>query len=189
MSGRQERRSQRSRLRRPLRLPAISLYFQLTLFQPHLLSYLLISPHDLAPLKAFWRDDSVFYVLLLFFIFHTIVRSSLMAKLSQQNHKNTANSNANSLSVTKVKRTRKTIPRDSPPQRSSIYRGVTRWKGDWVVICCDEVVVVVGAYVYMHWLWLFQASMDWPVWGSFVGQELLEWITEQERKTRLATTW
>ncbi|KAL1548916.1 AP2-like ethylene-responsive transcription factor [Salvia divinorum] len=32
---------------------------------------------------------------------------------------------------TKVKRTRKTIPRDSPPKRSSVYRGVTRhrWTG------------------------------------------------------------
>ena len=55
----------------------------------------------------------------------------IMAKLSQQNQKNNAqsnNKNNNSMSdgVTKVKRTRRSVPRDSPPQRSSIYRGVTR---------------------------------------------------------------
>lgn len=55
-----------------------------------------------------------------------------MAKLSQQsNSKNNSNANANANPVTnpglKPKRTRKTIPRDSPPQRSSIYRGVTRY--------------------------------------------------------------
>lgn len=51
-----------------------------------------------------------------------------MAKTSQK--KNNSNS-AGSSSVTKpipakTKRTRKSVPRDSPPQRSSIYRGVTR---------------------------------------------------------------
>ncbi|KAJ6958162.1 hypothetical protein NC653_039958 [Populus alba x Populus x berolinensis] len=50
-----------------------------------------------------------------------------MAKLSQQNTKNTASNNNNTTNgVTKVKRTRRSVPRDSPPQRSSIYRGVTR---------------------------------------------------------------
>ncbi|KAE8713981.1 AP2-like ethylene-responsive transcription factor [Hibiscus syriacus] len=61
-----------------------------------------------------------------------------MAKLSQGNRRNSADSNGinNSMSigtsttsngVTKVKkRTRRSFPRDSPPQRSSIYRGVTR---------------------------------------------------------------
>ncbi|KDO62307.1 hypothetical protein CISIN_1g0189232mg, partial [Citrus sinensis] len=46
-----------------------------------------------------------------------------MAKLSQQSQKSNANNNNG---VTKVKRTRRSVPRDSPPQRSSIYRGVTR---------------------------------------------------------------
>ncbi|KVI11752.1 hypothetical protein Ccrd_009840 [Cynara cardunculus var. scolymus] len=32
--------------------------------------------------------------------------------------------NTNSVVVTKAKRTRKTVPRDSPPRRSSIYRGI-----------------------------------------------------------------
>lgn len=51
-----------------------------------------------------------------------------MAKLSQQknNAQNNINNNASSNGVTKVKRTRRSVPRDSPPQRSSIYRGVTR---------------------------------------------------------------
>lgn len=51
-----------------------------------------------------------------------------MAKLSQeQTQKNNANNN-NKLNATntKVKRTRRSVPRDSPIQRSSIYRGVTR---------------------------------------------------------------
>lgn len=51
--------------------------------------------------------------------------TTFMAKLSQ---KNNANSNTNKINNTekKVKRTRRSVPRDSPPQRSSIYRGVTR---------------------------------------------------------------
>ncbi|XWS70880.1 hypothetical protein CRYUN_Cryun03dG0087000 [Craigia yunnanensis] len=60
-----------------------------------------------------------------------------MAKLSQQNKKNNAQNNINnnvinttSNGVTKVKRTRRSVPRDSPPQRSSIYRGVTRQSPD-----------------------------------------------------------
>ncbi|CAL0320112.1 unnamed protein product [Lupinus luteus] len=63
-----------------------------------------------------------------------------MAKLSQKqpqkinanNDNNNKNLNAISNTVTtKVKRTRRSVPRDSPPQRSSIYRGVTRhrWTG------------------------------------------------------------
>lgn len=44
---------------------------------------------------------------------------------SNNNNANKSNVNANGI-ITKVKRTRKTVPRDSPPQRSSIYRGVTR---------------------------------------------------------------
>ncbi|WRX31705.1 AP2/ERF domain - like 10 [Theobroma cacao] len=53
-----------------------------------------------------------------------------MGKLSLQNQKNNAQNNnfnnTTSNGVTKVKRTRRSVPRDSPPQRSSIYRGVTR---------------------------------------------------------------
>jgi AP2-like factor (ANT lineage) len=47
-----------------------------------------------------------------------------MGKTSKQSLKDTANTSTNP--TNKVKRTRKTVPRDSPPQRSSIYRGVTR---------------------------------------------------------------
>lgn len=50
-----------------------------------------------------------------------------MAKLSQQKNNNANNNRTtNGTSVPKVKRTRRSVPRDSPPQRSSIYRGVTR---------------------------------------------------------------
>ncbi|KAF6137894.1 hypothetical protein GIB67_014023 [Kingdonia uniflora] len=60
-----------------------------------------------------------------------------MAKLSQQNPKLTPNNNN---SVTKVKRKRKSVPRDSPPQRSSIYRGVTRhrWTGRYEAHLWDK---------------------------------------------------
>ncbi|KAE8710912.1 AP2-like ethylene-responsive transcription factor [Hibiscus syriacus] len=53
-----------------------------------------------------------------------------MAKNSHQNQKNGAD-NENSVAPIKLKRTRKTAPRHSPPQRSSTYRGVTRhrWTG------------------------------------------------------------
>ncbi|KAJ6326155.1 hypothetical protein OIU78_013284 [Salix suchowensis] len=47
-----------------------------------------------------------------------------MGKSSKQSLKNSANTGINP--TTKVKRTRKSVPRDSPPRRSSIYRGVTR---------------------------------------------------------------
>ncbi|KAJ9548409.1 hypothetical protein OSB04_020952 [Centaurea solstitialis] len=48
--------------------------------------------------------------------------------------------NANSVVVTKAKRTRKTVPRDSPPRRSSIYRGVTRhrWTGRYEAHLWDK---------------------------------------------------
>ncbi|OIT01511.1 ap2-like ethylene-responsive transcription factor [Nicotiana attenuata] len=73
-----------------------------------------------------------------------------MAKLSQQiNQRNSSNNNSNNAntnitttngSVLKVKRTRKTVPRDSPPQRSSIYRGVTRhrWTGRYEAHLWDK---------------------------------------------------
>ncbi|KAI3801689.1 hypothetical protein L1987_29801 [Smallanthus sonchifolius] len=48
--------------------------------------------------------------------------------------------NTDSLVVTKPKRTRKTVPRDSPPRRSSIYRGVTRhrWTGRYEAHLWDK---------------------------------------------------
>ena len=61
-----------------------------------------------------------------------LVLISFMAKISQKKSlkNNTATAsciNGESGTPTKVvKRTRKSIPRDSPPRRSSIYRGVTR---------------------------------------------------------------
>ncbi|KAH7569271.1 hypothetical protein ACOSP7_012609 [Xanthoceras sorbifolium] len=64
-----------------------------------------------------------------------------MAKLSQQNQKNVNNNNNNgSVSTTKTKRTRRSVPRDSPPQRSSIYRGVTRhrWTGRYEAHLWDK---------------------------------------------------
>ncbi|WOG96712.1 hypothetical protein DCAR_0416048 [Daucus carota subsp. sativus] len=84
-----------------------------------------------------------------------------MAKLSQQNQRtavtktNTAVNNSIH-SVVKVKRTRKTVPRDSPPQRSSIYRGVTRhrWTGRyeahlWDKNCWNESQNKKGRQVYL----------------------------------------
>ncbi|KAL7200179.1 hypothetical protein ACSBR2_022309 [Camellia fascicularis] len=65
-------------------------------------------------------------------------------ELSQQNTKNnakcTSNTKTNTSSAMKVKRTRKTVPRDSPPQRSSIYRGVTRhrWTGRYEAHLWDK---------------------------------------------------
>ncbi|KAD1989354.1 hypothetical protein E3N88_42063 [Mikania micrantha] len=48
--------------------------------------------------------------------------------------------NMDSVVVTKPKRTRKTVPRDSPPRRSSIYRGVTRhrWTGRYEAHLWDK---------------------------------------------------
>ncbi|CAL5186838.1 unnamed protein product [Lathyrus oleraceus] len=65
-----------------------------------------------------------------------------MAKLSQQKpQKNNASNNNNvSATNTKVKRTRRSVPRDSPIQRSSIYRGVTRhrWTGRYEAHLWDK---------------------------------------------------
>jgi hypothetical protein len=122
-----------------------------------------------------------------------------MAKLSKQQTQK--NNNANStINNTKVKRTRRSVPRDSPIQRSSIYRGVTRL-----------VIVKPRSFHYISFVqfWGFrlqavktaciqnrlpsklimrslidQAQMDRSIWSSFVGQELLERITKQERTTR-----
>ncbi|KAK8704656.1 hypothetical protein V6N13_048273 [Hibiscus sabdariffa] len=55
-----------------------------------------------------------------------------MEKLSHQHHNNTASHQTTAAkSASKLKRTRKSVPRDSLPRRSSVYRGVTRhrWTG------------------------------------------------------------
>ncbi|XP_040997913.1 AP2-like ethylene-responsive transcription factor At1g16060 [Juglans microcarpa x Juglans regia] len=86
-----------------------------------------------------------------------------MAKLSAQNQKNKAgnsssntNVNNSTTAVKKVKRTRRSVPRDSPPQRSSIYRGVTRhrWTGRyeahlWDKNCWNESQSKKGRQVYL----------------------------------------
>ncbi|GMI69845.1 hypothetical protein HRI_000654000 [Hibiscus trionum] len=69
-----------------------------------------------------------------------------MAKLSQANQRNNAESTSigtgtTGNGVTKVKkRTRRSFPRDSPPKRSSIYRGVTRhrWTGRYEAHLWDK---------------------------------------------------
>ncbi|XP_040995951.1 AP2-like ethylene-responsive transcription factor At1g16060 [Juglans microcarpa x Juglans regia] len=82
-----------------------------------------------------------------------------MAKLSLQNQRNNANiSSTNNVNndIKKVKRTRRSVPRDSPPQRSSIYRGVTRhrWTGRyeahlWDKNCWNESQNKKGRQVYL----------------------------------------
>ncbi|XP_027338402.1 AP2-like ethylene-responsive transcription factor At1g16060 [Abrus precatorius] len=82
-----------------------------------------------------------------------------MAKL-QHTQKINANTNNNlnptNTVTTKVKRTRRSVPRDSPPQRSSIYRGVTRhrWTGRyeahlWDKNCWNESQNKKGRQVYL----------------------------------------
>ncbi|TKY73156.1 AP2 ethylene-responsive transcription factor [Spatholobus suberectus] len=70
---------------------------------------------------------------------------------STNNNRNTANT-----VTTKVKRTRRSVPRDSPPQRSSIYRGVTRhrWTGRyeahlWDKNCWNQSQNKKGRQVYL----------------------------------------
>lgn len=81
-----------------------------------------------------------------------------MAKISQQTKRNSSNSGNGSKNnaVTKAKRTRKSVQRDSPPQRSSIYRGVTRhrWTGRyeahlWDKNCWNESQNKKGRQVYL----------------------------------------
>ncbi|XP_058226596.1 AP2-like ethylene-responsive transcription factor At1g16060 [Rhododendron vialii] len=85
-----------------------------------------------------------------------------MGKISQQKIQkqgsitSSSNSNSKSSATTKVKRTRKSVPRDSPPQRSSIYRGVTRhrWTGRyeahlWDKNCWNESQNKKGRQVYL----------------------------------------
>lgn len=77
-----------------------------------------------------------------------------MAKMSQRKVKNAENGSTSS--KTKTKRTRKSIPRDSPSQRSSVYRGVTRhrWTGRyeahlWDKNCWNESQSKKGRQVYL----------------------------------------
>ncbi|XP_061373122.1 AP2-like ethylene-responsive transcription factor At1g16060 [Gastrolobium bilobum] len=81
-----------------------------------------------------------------------------MAKMSQKSLKNNtcANTNKSSTTTSKVKRARKSIPRDTPSQRSSIYRGVTRhrWTGRyeahlWDKNCWNESQSKKGRQVYL----------------------------------------
>ncbi|XP_017978037.1 PREDICTED: AP2-like ethylene-responsive transcription factor At1g16060 [Theobroma cacao] len=84
-----------------------------------------------------------------------------MAKISQKTQKNsTDHENGTTATVakptTKVKRTRKSVPRDCPPQRSSVYRGVTRhrWTGRyeahlWDKNCWNESQNKKGRQVYL----------------------------------------
>ncbi|KAL3375116.1 hypothetical protein AABB24_006557 [Solanum stoloniferum] len=92
-----------------------------------------------------------------------------MAKTSKSNTTATSSSSSNkcdskakrsnkidSNAIGKVKRTRKSVPRDSPPQRSSIYRGVTRhrWTGRyeahlWDKNCWNETQNKKGRQVYL----------------------------------------
>ncbi|KAI4355861.1 hypothetical protein L6164_004592 [Bauhinia variegata] len=76
-----------------------------------------------------------------------------MSKISQKSLKVTANANS---PKKLAKRTRKTMPRDSPPQRSSIYRGVTRhrWTGRyeahlWDKNCWNQSQNKKGRQVYL----------------------------------------
>ncbi|WOG99321.1 hypothetical protein DCAR_0518669 [Daucus carota subsp. sativus] len=82
-----------------------------------------------------------------------------MTKLSHSSHKNSIASSPiakGTSTAAKTKRTRKSVPRDSPPQRSSIYRGVTRhrWTGRyeahlWDKNCWNEAQSKKGRQVYL----------------------------------------
>lgn len=69
---------------------------------------------------------------------------------------NSSNSTNPVVKTTKTKRTRKSVPRDSPQQRSSVYRGVTRhrWTGRyeahlWDKNCWNESQNKKGRQVYL----------------------------------------
>ncbi|CDO98253.1 unnamed protein product [Coffea canephora] len=69
---------------------------------------------------------------------------------------NSSNSTTPVVKTTKTKRTRKSVPRDSPQQRSSVYRGVTRhrWTGRyeahlWDKNCWNESQNKKGRQVYL----------------------------------------
>ncbi|KAL4584637.1 hypothetical protein LXL04_009243 [Taraxacum kok-saghyz] len=67
-----------------------------------------------------------------------------MAKISQKRSASSSTGDNASIDtkpvISKVKRTRKTVQRDSPPQRSSVYRGVTRhrWTGRYEAHLWDK---------------------------------------------------
>ncbi|CAI9786835.1 unnamed protein product [Fraxinus pennsylvanica] len=63
-----------------------------------------------------------------------------MAKNSKKNLKKSSASSSDNNDTTKVKKTRKSVPRESPQQRSSIYRGVTRhrWTGRYEAHLWDK---------------------------------------------------
>lgn len=54
--------------------------------------------------------------------------------------------------VIKAKRTRKTVKRDSPAQRSSIYRGVTRY-GFLFELLCECVIMWLVLEIEFWWMW------------------------------------
>lgn len=81
-----------------------------------------------------------------------------MAKTSKQNLKNSAvnSTDKNTKASPKAKRTRKSVPRESPQKRSSVYRGVTRhrWTGRyeahlWDKNCWNESQNKKGRQVYL----------------------------------------
>lgn len=83
-----------------------------------------------------------------------------MAKTSKKDGSSSSdggiNEDSNSSAANKAKRSRKSIPRDSPPQRSSAYRGVTRhrWTGRyeahlWDKNCWNETQSKKGRQVYL----------------------------------------
>ncbi|XP_024970902.1 AP2-like ethylene-responsive transcription factor At1g16060 [Cynara cardunculus var. scolymus] len=79
-----------------------------------------------------------------------------MAKISQKKNAASNGNNETKPVIGKPKRTRKTVQRDSPPQRSSIYRGVTRhrWTGRyeahlWDKNCWNESQNKKGRQVYL----------------------------------------
>ncbi|CAH1419969.1 unnamed protein product [Lactuca virosa] len=79
-----------------------------------------------------------------------------MAKISQKKNASSNDTNDKKPVISKAKRTRKTVQRDSPPQRSSIYRGVTRhrWTGRyeahlWDKNCWNESQNKKGRQVYL----------------------------------------
>ncbi|XP_010268478.1 PREDICTED: AP2-like ethylene-responsive transcription factor At1g16060 isoform X2 [Nelumbo nucifera] len=79
----------------------------------------------------------------LYSLYRTHCCSILMAKRTPQSQINTANISNSSIindEPTRVKRTRKSAPRESPPQRSSIFRGVTRhrWTGRYEAHLWDK---------------------------------------------------
>lgn len=79
-----------------------------------------------------------------------------MVKISQKKNAASNGNNETKPVIGKAKRTRKTVQRDSPPQRSSIYRGVTRhrWTGRyeahlWDKNCWNESQNKKGRQVYL----------------------------------------